>query len=116
MLLGADAGHRDLLAARTVAQGLSVRALEKLVAGLGKPRGGKPAEPAKGGGPVDEKTARQLKHLAERMQQELGTKVLLAPARQLPDGKREMGRIVIEFFDNDDLSRLLETLNLGDLA
>ena len=116
VLLGADAGHRDLLAARTVAQGLSVRALEKLVAGLGKPRGGKPAEPAKGGGPVDEKTARQLKHLAERMQQELGTKVLLAPARQLPDGKREMGRIVIEFFDNDDLSRLLETLNLGDLA
>ena len=34
----------------------------------------------------------------------------------LADGKREMGRIVIEFFDNEDLTRLLETLNLGDLA
>ena len=48
--------------------------------------------------------------------QELGTKVALFPARALPDGKREMGRILIEFFDNEDLSRLLETLNLGDLA
>ena len=50
------------------------------------------------------------------MQQELGTKVSLAPARLLADGKREMGRIVIEFFDNEDLSRLLDMLNLGDLA
>ena len=117
VLLGVEPTHRELLAARTVAQGLSVRALEKLVAGLGRPKGrGQKPEPAKSGGPVDEKTARQLKHLAERMQQELGTKVCLAPARQLADGKREMGRIVIEFFDNDDLSRLLETLNLGDLA
>lgn len=118
VLLGIEERHRDLLAARVTVQGLSVRALEKLVAGLGKPKGGGPQKPGRttGAGPVDEKTARQLKHLAERMQQELGTKVQLAPARQLPDGKREMGRIMIEFFDNDDLARLLETLNLGDLA
>ena len=49
------------------------------------------------------------------MQQELGTKVSLEPARALSDGKREMGKIIIEWFDNEDLSRLLETLNLGDL-
>ena len=117
VLLGVEAKDRDLLAARVVAQGLSVRALEKLVAGLGRPQGGaKAAAPEKSGGAVEEKTARQLKHLADRMQQELGTKVALAPARQLADGKREMGRIVIEFFDNEDLSRLLEMLNLGDLA
>ena len=117
VLLGATAGDRDLLAARAIAQGLSVRALEKLVADLGRPKPGKKgAEPAKGAAPADEKGARQLKFLADRMQQELGTKVALTPARALPDGKREMGRIVIEFFDNEDLSRLLETLNLGDLA
>ena len=34
VLLGADPELRDLLAARTVAQGLSVRALEKLVSGM----------------------------------------------------------------------------------
>ena len=117
VLLGAAAGDRDLLAARAIAQGLSVRALEKLVADLGRPKPGqKAAAPAKGAAPADEKSARQLKFLADRMQQELGTKVSLTPARALADGKREMGRIVIEFFDNEDLSRLLETLNLGDLA
>ena len=116
VLLGVEPKDRDLLAARVVAQGLSVRALEKLVAGLGKSRGGKKPEPRKDDGKADDKSAKQLKFLADRMQQELGTKVTLSPARLAADGKREMGRIVIEFFDNEDLSRLLETLNLGDLA
>ena len=117
VLLGVEPQDRDLLAARTVAQGLSVRALEKLVAGVGKTKGEKKKDDLKkGGGTLDEKSAKQLKFLADRMQQELGTKVVLTPSRLLADGKREMGRIVIEFFDNEDLSRLLETLNLGDLA
>lgn len=116
VLLGVDPKDRELLAARVMAQGLSVRALEKLVAGLGKPQGGKKTELRKDDGKADEKSAKQLKFLSDRMQQELGTKVTLSPARLLADGKREMGRIVIEFFDNEDLTRLLETLNLGDLA
>ena len=116
VLLGVEAKDRELLAARTVAQGLSVRALEKLVAGLGRPRGAQKPADSRPGGSVDEKSAKHLKFLADRMQQELGTKVALSPARTLADGKREMGRIVIEFFDNEDLSRLLETLNLGDLV
>ena len=117
VLLGVEPRDRELVAARAMAQGLSVRALEKLVADLGRPKlGKKGAEPAKPAAPGDEKSAKQLKFLADRMQQELGTKVALFPARALPDGKREMGRILIEFFDNEDLSRLLETLNLGDLA
>ena len=117
VLLGVEPQSRDLLAARVVAQGLSVRALEKLVAGLqaaGQARKKEAAKPLEQ--KSDDKGAKHLKFLADRMQQELGTKVLLAPSRLLPDGKREMGRIVIEFFDNEDLSRLLETLNLGDLA
>ena len=117
VLLGVEAKHRELLAARAMAQGLSVRALEKLVAGLQAVDKAKKKETAK---PLDQKpddkSAKHLKFLADRMQQELGTKVVLAPSRLLADGKREMGRIVIEFFDNEDLSRLLETLNLGDLA
>jgi ParB family transcriptional regulator, chromosome partitioning protein len=117
VLLGVEPQSRELLAARVVAQGLSVRALEKLVAGL-RPwpsagrRSSRRRPPER---KSDDKRAKHLKFLADRMQQELGTKVCW-PARALPDGKREMGRIVIEFFDNEDLSRLLETLNLGDLA
>ena len=118
VLLGVAPENRDLLAARVMAQGPSGRALVMVVAFLG--RAPTPLTAVDTCAPLaratDEKTARQLKHLADRMQQELGTKVLLTPARQLPDGKREMGRIVIEYFDNEDLSRLLETLNLGDLT
>jgi len=117
VLLGVDGQARELLAARVVAQGLSVRALEKLVAGLGSGGSGKGKKTGKpAAGPDNAKGAKQLKFLSDRMQQELGTKVMLTPARTGADGKREMGRIIIEYFDNEDLSRLLETLNLGDLA
>ena len=117
VLLAVDVKHRDLVAARVVAQGLSVRALEKLVSGLQAAEKTKKKEIAK---PIEQKTddkgTKHLKFLADRMQQELGTKVQLSPSKLLADGKREMGKIVIEFFDNEDLSRLLETLNLADLA
>jgi ParB family transcriptional regulator, chromosome partitioning protein len=50
VLLGVDPKLRDLLAARVAAQGLSVRALEKLIAGLSAPaKGGKPRHLAEGG-------------------------------------------------------------------
>ncbi len=116
VLLGVDEGIRNTLAARVISQGLSVRALEKLIEGLKKAKElvqKRPPAPAPTG---NEAAARHLKFLADRMQQELGTKVQLSPARVMADGKREMGRIVIEFFDNEDLSRLLDTLNLGDLT
>lgn len=116
VLLGAEASRRELLAARVMAQGLSVRALEKLVAGLSEPDPRKKRGEPKENGKSSEKSTRHLKFLADRMQQELGTKVMLSPARVGADGRREMGRIVIEYFDNEDLSRLLETLNLGDLG
>lgn len=115
VLLGADPELRDLLAARTIAQGLSVRALEKLVAGMDAAAKRVRRPSSRPGAAEDAKALQQLKFLSDRMQQELGTKVSLEPARALADGKREMGKIIIEWFDNEDLSRLLETLNLGDL-
>lgn len=115
VLLGADPELRDLLAARTIAQGLSVRALEKLVSGMDAAAKRVRRPTSRPAAAEDAKTLQQLKFLSDRMQQELGTKVSLEPARALADGKREMGKIIIEYFDNEDLSRLLETLNLGDL-
>lgn len=118
VLLSAPPDARELLAARVVAQSLSVRALEKLVNAWGTP--GRAAAPATAS-PADKPSAkatredRHLRHLADRMQQELGTKVELHPAATRKDGHREPGRLVIEFYDAADLNRLLETLNLGDL-
>ena len=114
VLLGVEEALREPLARRVMAQGLSVRALEKLVAALaarGTAETKKPQEAS-----PDRRVERQIKALADRMQQELGTKVQLVPSRALPNGRREAGRMIIEFYDEDDLSRLLESMNLGDLA
>lgn len=116
VLLGVPDDRRDVLAARCVAQGLSVRALEKLVAAMAQKKPAAAAAKPDDASGKDTPADRQLKFLADRMEQELGTKVQLFGAKALPNGRREMGRIVIEFFDAEDLSRLLETLNLSDLA
>jgi ParB family chromosome partitioning protein len=112
VLLGAPEEVREALGRRVEAQGLSVRALERLVAALGAKK-----EPPKVVQVSPHKRVeRQLKALEGRMQQELGTKVQLVPSQVLPNGRREAGRMVIEFYDEEDLNRLLESMNLGDLA
>lgn len=114
VLLGAPEPLREKLAERVIRQGLSVRALEAIVNPEKKkpvPGAEKPAAEPR----TDTSADQQLKFLAEKIQQELGTKVTLFAARSLPNGRREMGRIIIEFFDGEDLSRLLETLNLSGL-
>lgn len=117
VLLSAPPEARELLAARVVAQQLSVRALEKLVNAWGSPSRTSAASPSPApASPKTSKEDRLLRHLADRMQQELGTKVELHPAATRKDGHRDPGRIVIEFYDSADLNRLLETLNLGDLS
>lgn len=112
VLLGAPDGDREGLARRVIAQGLSVRALERLLAARREEK--KPATPVEPTRPTA--ASRQMRALADRMQQELGTKVQLTPARTLANGRKEAGRMVIEFYDEGDLTRLLETMNLGDLA
>lgn len=117
VLLSAPPDARELLAARVIAQNLSVRALEKLVNAWGAPvkTVSAPSAPEKPAAKAA-KEDRHLRHLADRMQQELGTKVELHAASTRKDGHREPGRLVIEFYDASDLNRLLESLNLGDLA
>lgn len=115
-ILGLDnSKERDLLAAKTATQGLSVRTVEKLVAAMNAGRGRKTVPAPVPAVSASAKEEKHLRFLAEKIQQELGTKVQLTPVRLLADGRRETGRIVIEYFDHEDLSRLLETMNLGDL-
>lgn len=113
VLLSADPSRRELLALRVIAQGLSVRALEKLVhaAGAVRPpvvRVAPPPSAAAG------RAGAQLKHLGERIQQQLGTKVLLTAAGRRADGRPVPGTITIEYYDDEDLTRLLEAMNLSD--
>jgi ParB family chromosome partitioning protein len=94
-----------LLASRTVTEGLSVRALEKLVNKTKrmpkKPRATKTDIP---------KT--HLNAIINRMHTHFGTSVRVTPTQTFANGKKKKGVIEIDFFSNDDLDRLLTMLDI----
>jgi len=97
-LAGASAsGQRQLLEA-VVARGLSVRQTEDLVRRLNEP----PA--ARTGTPSNRDT--EMERLEGDLRRALGTKVLLARSRK-------GGRIVIEYYSDEEFSRLFDRLTGG---
>ncbi|HMS74365.1 ParB/RepB/Spo0J family partition protein [Gordonia sp. (in: high G+C Gram-positive bacteria)] len=96
---GADA--QEALAARIVAEGLSVRATEEAV--MLANRDGTPATP-----PVRRKPMQMpgLQDLAERLSDRLDTRVTVSL------GKKK-GRIVVEFGSVDDLERIMGVIDQG---
>ena len=96
VLLGVeDTARQTSLYQRTLAEHLSVRQLEALVAALAPAR---PARRRRGADP-------HLATLEEALRNRLGTKVTLV-------GRKKGGRIVVEYFSTEDLSRLLELLGV----
>ena len=92
-----DAENQERLAHRTVAEGLSVRALEELVAvGAGEPAGRR----ARGGRMV----APRLADVAGRLSGRFDTRV------RVDLGKRK-GRITVEFASVDDLERIVDLMD-----
>jgi len=90
-----DAGAQDALATRIVAEGLSVRAVEELVAlaGQAKPSASRPA-------PSRRVSAPALTDLADRLSDNFDTRV------KVELGRRK-GKIVVEFASVDDLERIV---------
>ncbi len=94
-----DPEQQDRLAARTVAEGLSVRALEEVVA-VGSD-GEEPAEPRRRRArPV----APRLADLAERLSERYDTRVRV-------DLGRRKGRITVDFASIDDLERIVTLMD-----
>lgn len=95
-----DAEAQDQLARRIVAEGLSVRAVEEIVALGGRPaqKSRQPAAKA----PV----APALTDLADRLSDALETRV------KVELGQRK-GKIVVEFATLDDLERIVRTMSPG---
>lgn len=98
-LLGLAATAQRELLALTVARGLSVRQVEELARRLREPRG---AAPARSTSAVDA----DLERVADELQRSLGTKVRLARSRR-------GGRIVIEWYGEEELERLYGRLTGG---
>jgi len=97
-----DPGHRLILARRVIAEGLSVRATEKL-ASTAKTTPSKGAPSKKKG--VSAADAAAVDGIQRRLTSHLGARVAL-----LHTPKK--GRIVIEYRGNQDLQRILEKLGV----
>ncbi len=108
VLLGLEiAREQELLANRIAKEGLSVRALENIVAALKKPHRKQRVERS-------DIPASHLQHLTDRLQQQFGTSVRIVPCKTLADGKKVRGRVEIDYYSTDDLDRLLSLLGLSE--
>jgi ParB family chromosome partitioning protein len=100
LLAIADPAAQEQLAHRIVAEGLSVRAVEEIVA-LGAESGRTPRQPTR-----NKPVAPGLRDLANRLSDVLETRV------KVELGQRK-GKIVVEFASLDDLDRIVKAISPG---
>jgi ParB family chromosome partitioning protein len=108
VLLSIDS-HKEMemVARRAIKDGLSVRALEKLVKKLNrlpkKPRAEKTDLPGD-----------YLQTLTDELHQFFGTSVRITPSKTLTNGRKVKGSLEIDYHDNDELDRLLTIMGYAN--
>ena len=99
---GLSVDHQDHVLGTVIDQDLSVRQTEELVRRLREPRPTPPESPIEAGPSADP----DLERVEEDLRRALGTKVSLARSRR-------GGRIVIEYYSDEELVRLYDRLTGG---
>ncbi len=99
--------EQELLAERVIAEDMSVRTLERIVARIRR-------APKKPRARRDDIPADHLASLVGQLHQHFGTQVRLTPSKTLANGKKSPGRLEIEFYSSDELDRIIQVLGLGD--
>jgi ParB family chromosome partitioning protein len=94
-----DPGRRDILFARVVAEGISVREAEASANELNSPR----MAPPKGAPRAEKPKEPEIRQVEERLIEALGTKVSVK-------GDAKKGTIAIEYYSLEDLERILDVL------
>lgn len=108
VLLGVEIdAEKRLMARRIVAEGWSVRMLEKAVARLGR-------APRKPRAVSIDIPASHLQFLSDKLHRHFGTSVRIYPPKTLANKKKVKGAIEIDFFSSEDLTRILEVLGLSE--
>ena len=97
--------EKEFLASRIIRENLSVRALEKIIERMKKPV--KKARAQKTDLPLD-----YVRHLSEKLHQHFGTAIKINSTKTLANGKKVKGSIEIDYYNNDDLTRVLEILGI----
>lgn len=97
--------ERIIFANRVIRENLSVRNLEKAIAKAlrapRKPRASKEDIPAQ-----------HVNYIADKLHSHFGTSVRLSPCKTLANGKKARGTIEIDFYSNDDLTRILDVMKV----
>ena len=109
VLLGlTDTTEQTILGRKCVTEDLTVRVLEKLIQrrkaeadGVETRRPGKPDLPES-----------YVRDLTDRLHKHFGTAVRLTPGVTHANGKHTKGMLEIDFYDNDDLDRMLNLLGI----
>ena len=101
-----DEKERILLARDCVNDQLTVRALEKKVARLHAPVESRPAG-------VPDLPERYVRNLAEKLKRHLGCAVRVTSGVTHQSGKHTKGVVEIDFFDNDDLDRIIKMIGVS---
>lgn len=106
VLLSVD-GEKDrvLLARECVNSQLTVRALEKKVLRMLKPVDAKPRG-------VPDLPDSYVRNLSEKMKRHLGCAVRVTSAVTHANGKHTKGMVEIDFFNNDDLDRIIKMIGV----
>jgi len=109
VLLGVtDPAEQTLLSHKCLTEGMTVRSLERLVARRKSARDSDVLARL----PKPDMPEAHLRDLADRMNRHFGTHVRLTASQTYANGKRSKGCIEIDFYDNDDLDRLLSLLGI----
>ena len=98
-----DLSQQNDIAQNVIRENLSVRALEKIVRRLGLPPKKKRAEKA-------DIPCEYLKSLTENLHKYLGSSVKIIPSKTLTNGKKIKGSVQIDYYDNDELDRMLQII------
>ena len=107
VLLGlADVTEQTILGRKCVTEDMTVRSLEKLIQ---RRKATPAADPRKGTPDLPES---YLRDLTDRMHRHFGTAVRLTPGVTHANGKHTKGMLEIDFYDNDDLDRLLDIFGI----
>ncbi|MBQ7667166.1 MAG: ParB/RepB/Spo0J family partition protein [Kiritimatiellae bacterium] len=106
VLLGVeDDGARTQLGRECIEEGLTVRALERRIASRAK-------APAHRVRPATDIPPDYVKTLADKIGSRFSAPVRVVPSVTYANGRHGRGRLEIDFFGNDDLSRLLDLLGV----
>lgn len=101
--------EQTLLAKQAVAEGLSVRELEKLVNRI--KRGPRKARSVR-----DDISPNHLVFVADMLRRKLGTSVKVVSSRTLANGRKARGQMEIEFYSVEDFNRILDLLGVTENA